>query len=53
MFVIFVAVSDDYYEKAGQYGTGERRDSQLRSRFVDGLKIFMYIFMYKLIYKRI
>jgi len=46
--VVFVAVvSGNYYEKAGQYGAAERRDSQLRSRFVDGLKLFMYIFIYK------
>jgi len=29
-----VGVSSNYYDKSAQYGTGERRDAQLRSRFV-------------------
>jgi len=28
-------VSGSYYEKSGQYGTSERRDTQLRSRLVE------------------
>ena len=38
-FSCFVAVSSNYYEKSGQYGTSERRDTQLRSRFVAKLSI--------------
>ena len=34
MLVVIIA-SESYYEKSGQYGTSDRRDTQLRSRFVD------------------
>jgi len=35
LYSLNVVVSGSYYEKSGQYGTGERRDTQLRYRYVE------------------
>lgn len=49
---IFVAVSSSYYDKSGQYGTGERRDTQLRSRFVAKLSIVEFSLAIYTVYLR-
>jgi len=36
---VVVVVSGNYYEKSGPYASGERRDTQLRLRFVAKLHI--------------